>query len=133
MSNRFRCLITGGSCNNTATEFTFRFVDSTQESRFLALIENQLSIREIACNIDFDHEMPRRGFYVDRWSEGPLVYCLPEDVAHLEARLERAEQLNAELLAAAKEIVEWYDSATEVRWPLNRLRAAIAKAEGEEA
>jgi hypothetical protein len=78
--------------------------------------------------------------------------CLSSDVEQLEARLERAEQLNAELLSAAKAAeaaLRNYDIAGEFGWGSCRtpsqmeeqcawseevyiLRAAIAKAERSE-
>lgn len=58
------------------------------------------------------------------------AWCKSDDVAELESS-------QAELLAAAKDIVAWqdgkfgYDLTPQLHRVINRLRAAVAKAEGE--
>ena len=66
---------------------------------------------------------------IDRWSEGPLTYCLPEDVAKLEA-------INAELLEALEGMLQGFlvtQSLSDypIDAPCNKAAAAIAKAKGE--
>lgn len=138
MSHKFDCLITGGTRNGSAAEFTFQFVNDTEENRFICLIGNALGMREIACTVIVGEVTPRKALVLDRWREGPLVYCLPQDVARLEAEYARLEASHAELLEAVK----WLTSCTEACEDLLRnarraskllpIQAAIAKAEGKD-
>lgn len=58
--------------------------------------------------------------------------CLAEDVAELETKYEQLEASHAQLLETVKGFLRWWDSPTTVNGGhIDRLRAAIAKAEGE--
>jgi hypothetical protein len=63
--------------------------------------------------------------------------CRDEDVAELEAKCEKLEAINAGLLEAAEGVVARWDSPLWKDQPhtgafIDQLRAAIAKAKGEQ-
>ena len=126
MSAKFECLITEATRNHAGLTFAFGLVHEADEQRMLAQIGNELSKRKIRCTIDIGEAKPNTAMLIDRWSEGPLTYCLPEDVEKLEA-------INAELLEALERCIVVIDNG---RVPsLNfqaAARAAITKAKGEQ-
>lgn len=134
MSEKFNCMITSGTCNGTATEFTFQFVDSAEESRFICLIGTALGTRQVACTVIVGDAQPRITHILDRWSEGPLVYCTSEDVERLESDYAELKASHTVLLAAAKDVSELLKSFVVRTAHFDRIaerrREAIAKAEG---
>ena len=117
MSNKFDCLITGGTRNGRgrAVEFTFQFVNATEESRFLDLHGTALGYHELACTV--------------------IVGESPHS-----AEAARLEAQNAELLEALKRVLPQYEALLNdcglagsglIIDALKQARAAIAKAEGE--
>lgn len=132
MSAKFECLITEATRNPAGLTFGVELVHEADEQRMLAQIGNELSKRKIRCTIDIGEAKPNTAMLIDRWSEGPLTYCLPEDVENIEA-------INAELLEALEWIAKQYDDSKPIvqcasdayamsAW----ARAAITKANGEQ-
>ena len=131
MSAKFDCLITEVTRNHAGLTFGVELVHEADQGRMLALIGNELLKRKISCTIDIGKAKPRTTMIIDRWSEGMMTYCLPEDVEKLEA-------INAGLLEALEWIAKQYDDSKPIvqcasdayamsAW----ARAAIAKAKGE--
>lgn len=126
MSNKFDCLITEATRNHAGLTFGVELVHEADQGRMLALMGNELSKRKIACTLAIGKAKPRTTMIIDRWSEGMMTYCLPEDVAELEA-------INAELLEALERCFDIMNNGG--TWSLEdqaAARAAIAKAKGEE-
>jgi hypothetical protein len=125
MSAKFECFITEATRNHAGLTFGVELVHEADEQRMLAQIGNELLKRKIRCTIDIGEAKPNAAMIIDRWSEGPLTYCLPEDVAKLEA-------INAELLEALERCFDLMNNGG--TWSLEdqaAARAAIAKAKGE--
>jgi hypothetical protein len=126
MSAKFECLITEATRNHAGLTFAFGLVHEADEQRMLEQIGNELSKRKIRCTIDIGEAKPNAAMIIDRWSEGPLTYCVPEDVEKLEAQ-------NAELLKALEEIMKQTDQRSNYLIDHVYLiaRFAIAKAKGQ--
>ena len=126
MSAKFECFITEATRTHASLRFAFDLVHKADEQRMLAQIGNELSKRNIRCTIDIGETKPNAAMIIDRWSEGPLTYCLPEDVEKLEAQ-------NAELLKALEEIMKQTDQRSNFLIDHVYLiaRFAIAKAKGQ--
>ena len=132
MKFEFDCLITEATRNHSRLTFGVELVHEADQGRMLALIGNELSKRKISCTLAIGKAKPRTTMIIDRWSEGMMTYCLPEDVEKLEA-------INAELLEALEWIAKQYDDSKPIvqcasdayamsAW----ARAAITKAKGEQ-
>ena len=132
MSAKFECFITEATRNHAGLTFGVELVHEADEQRMLAQIGNELLKRKIRCTIDIGEAKPNAAMIIDRWSEGPLTYCLPEDVAKLEA-------INAELLEALEACAEYmgkmphrdFVKGERVDLIYGRALHAIAKAKGE--
>lgn len=130
MKFEFDCLITEATRNHSRLTFGVELVHEADQGRMLALMGNELSKRKISCTLAIGKAKPRTTMIIDRWSEGMMTYCLPEDVEKLEA-------MNAELLEALRGLaavaglapikgnLEALQEAYDIAW------AAIAKAKGE--
>lgn len=126
MKFEFDCLITEVTRNHAGLTFGVELVHEADQGRMLALIGNELSKRKISCTLAIGKAKPRTTMIIDRWSEGMMTYCLPEDVEKLEA-------MNAELLEALEEIMKQTDQRSNYLIDHVYLiaRFAIAKAKGE--
>ena len=147
MKFEFDCLIMEVTRNYAGLTFSVELVHEADQGRMFALMGNELSKRKISCTLAIGKAKPRTTMIIDRWSEGMMTYCLPEDVAELEA-------MNAELLEAAESVVAIAKEA-HAHWDADRdsrvgkillalaganeaydnridwIHAAIAKAKGE--
>ena len=126
MKFEFDCLITEATRNHAGLTFGVELVHEADQGRMLAMMGNELSKRKISCTLAIGKAKPRTTMIIDRWSEGMMTYCLPEDVEKLEA-------MNAELLEALERCIVVIDNG---RVPSINIQAAartaIAKAKGEQ-
>lgn len=127
MSEAFDCIITSSTYYADGAHFEFELADHQHD---LELTKAVFTNGGLKCRLVIGGAEKHVPAIINRWSDGPLTYCLPEDVERLEAR-------NAELLEALKAVevavtmgfppaeILHYDSAIR-----KGIRAAIAKAEG---
>lgn len=103
MSRTLGCIITSSTCYGDGAHFEFELVNHGYDWWLTETLGRKYGLK---CKLVIGEGQEDTPMIIDRWTEGPLTYCTPEDVDELEAKYAELKQSNDVFRALLQRVVD---------------------------